>query len=213
MPLAPTAARDAFEPLDRNANQALPRGRLGRSGSVEAERVGPTRTGGFGGRSQCWRWCFAQHSSASATCAAISSATAPRPIAARGRPHRRRKHATRLLRKRPRPSPPSIRRGAELLQSGSAGTGSGVRGRAGHIVTNNHVVAGAEEIGVLLGGEQAVPAELLGPAPWADPAALRLSVFPDDFRPILVGCPPTSRSGRAYAIGNPLDCRAASRRA
>ena len=62
---------------------------------------------------------------------------------------------------------------------------------AGHVVTNNHVVSEAQEIGVLLGGESAIPARLVGAAPWADLAVLRIDAprticgrFPLAGRPI-----------------------------
>jgi S1-C subfamily serine protease len=86
------------------------------------------------------------------------------------------------------------------------GTGSGfVWDRAGHIVTNNHVIAQAAEIGVVLGGEQPLPARLVGTAPWADLAVLKLADPPDDLQPIPIGTSSDLAVGQSvYAIGNPF---------
>jgi S1-C subfamily serine protease len=137
----------------------------------------------------------------------LYSATEPRPVVERSDLAGPEQHATQLF-SQTAPSVVSVyaRRGADLLQATAAGTGSGfVWDRAGHIVTNNHVVAGAEEIGVLLGGEQAIPAELVGSAPWADLAVLRLATVPDDLRPIPVGRSADLQVGQSvFAIGNPF---------
>jgi 2-alkenal reductase len=77
--------------------------------------------------------------------------------------------------------------------------------RAGHIVTNNHVIAQATEFGVLLGGEQPTPARLVGTAPWVDLAVLKLVSPPDDLRPLPIGTSADLAVGQSvYAIGNPF---------
>src|SRR5262245_49267534 len=64
------------------------------------------------------------------------------------------------------------------------GTGSGfVWDRAGHIVTNFHVVEGAEEVGVVIDQGQVRAARVIGTAPWVDLAVLRLDDPPDNLRP------------------------------
>jgi 2-alkenal reductase len=85
-------------------------------------------------------------------------------------------------------------------------TGSGfVWDRAGHIVTNNHVIAQAIEIGVVLGSGQPVPARLVGTAPWVDLAVLRLASPPDNLQPIPIGTSADLAVGQSvYAIGNPF---------
>ena len=90
--------------------------------------------------------------------------------------------------------------------SGGVGTGSGfVWDEAGHVVTNNHVVSEAQEIGVLLGGESAIPARLVGAAPWADLAVLRIDAPSNNLRPIPVGRSADLVVGQnVYAIGNPF---------
>ena len=99
------------------------------------------------------------------------------------------------------------RKAGGVAESDGLGTGSGfVWDRAGHIVTNNHVVARAAEIGVALGGEeQPIPARLVGTAPWADLAVLKLADPPVDLQPISVGTSSDLAVGQSvYAIGNPF---------
>ena len=86
------------------------------------------------------------------------------------------------------------------------GTGSGfVWDRAGHIVTNHHVIEQATELGVLFDGETPLPARLVGAAPWVDLAVLRLEDPPADLKPIPVGTSADLAVGQSvYAIGNPF---------
>ena len=133
------------------------------------------------------------------------SATEPRAVAPRADLVGEEQRTTELF-ARTSPSVVAIyarKRGAS--QSG-VGTGSGfIWDQAGNIVTNNHVVAEAEEIGVLLGGEQALPARLVGTAPWADLAVVRLGNPPDNLRPLPVGRSSDLLVGQSvYAIGNPF---------
>lgn len=97
-------------------------------------------------------------------------------------------------------------RGARLLEGEATGAGSGiVWDSAGHIVTNNHVVEGAERISVVLGDERAIPAEIVGRAPWADLAVLRLARVTDALKPIPIGRSSDLVVGQAVlAIGNPF---------
>lgn len=98
------------------------------------------------------------------------------------------------------------RRSGNPAATSGVGSGSGlIWDRAGHIVTNHHVIAGASEIGVLLGDERAVPARLIGSAPWADVAVIKLTFPPDDLRPIPIGRSADLLVGQfVYAIGNPF---------
>src|ERR1051325_10046162 len=60
--------------------------------------------------------------------------------------------------------------GIEQAQSGVP-TGTGfVWDAAGHVVTNNHVVEGAQQLRVRRSTEQVLPAQAIGPAPNYDPA-------------------------------------------
>ncbi|HEX5999048.1 MAG TPA: trypsin-like peptidase domain-containing protein [Hyphomicrobiaceae bacterium] len=96
--------------------------------------------------------------------------------------------------------------GGRRGQGEALGTGSGfVWDRAGHIVTNNHVVEGASKLGVLFGGETPLPARLVGTAPWVDLAVLKLEEVPDDLRPIPIGTSADLAVGQSvFAIGNPF---------
>ncbi len=87
-----------------------------------------------------------------------------------------------------------------------SGAGSGfVWDGAGHVVTNFHVVQGADRIAVRLDSGEAVPATLVGAAPDYDLAVLKLSTAPAGLRPIPVGGSEDLKVGQAvFAIGNPF---------
>ncbi len=86
------------------------------------------------------------------------------------------------------------------------GSGSGfILDQEGHIVTNYHVVEGAESIEVTLSDETTVPAELLGVDPANDLAVLRIELPDHALTPVLLGDSENLRVGqRAIAIGNPF---------
>jgi 2-alkenal reductase len=86
------------------------------------------------------------------------------------------------------------------------GTGSGfVWDAAGHIVTNNHVVDRAQVIGVRLGTERTVRAELVGVAPDYDLAVLRPLGPLEPAPSIPLGSSRDLAVGQTvYAIGNPF---------
>lgn len=90
-------------------------------------------------------------------------------------------------------------------QSGE-GTGSGfVYDTQGHIVTNYHVIEGAESLEVKFSDDTAVPAQVVGIDPPNDLAVLRVDVPPKSLFPIELGDSATVRVGqRAIAIGNPF---------
>jgi 2-alkenal reductase len=98
------------------------------------------------------------------------------------------------------------RKAARNRDGDGVGTGSGfVWDRAGHIVTNHHVIEHATDLGVLFGGETPLPARLVGAAPWVDLAVLKLEDPPDDLRPIPIGTSADLAVGQSvYAIGNPF---------
>lgn len=91
-------------------------------------------------------------------------------------------------------------------QEEAGGTGSGfVWDKAGHVVTNAHVIAGADEVGVVIDQGDVIPARVIGSAPWADIAVLRLSRPPENLQPITVGTSADLVVGQqVYAIGNPF---------
>ena len=86
------------------------------------------------------------------------------------------------------------------------GTGSGfVVDREGHIVTNNHVVEGADRIVVALSDETSVEAQVVGTDPATDLAVLSIDVPGEKLFPVELGSSADLRVGqRAIAIGNPF---------
>ncbi|HSM55300.1 MAG TPA: trypsin-like peptidase domain-containing protein [Candidatus Sulfomarinibacteraceae bacterium] len=88
----------------------------------------------------------------------------------------------------------------------SEGTGSGfVFDNDGHIVTNYHVIEGADSIVVKLSDESTAPAEVVGVDPPNDLALLRIDVPADALTPVEMGSSEELRVGqRAIAIGNPF---------
>lgn len=90
--------------------------------------------------------------------------------------------------------------------SGPAGAGSGfVWDKDGHIVTNFHVIADASEATVTLADGTEWDARLVGAAPDADLAVLRIEAPADKLAPIPVGSSRHLKVGQfAMAIGNPF---------
>jgi S1-C subfamily serine protease len=86
------------------------------------------------------------------------------------------------------------------------GSGSGfVYDEAGHLVTNFHVVEGAEELHVTFADGSVRPARLRGADPSNDLAVLQVEELPADARPIPLGDSKRVRPGRfVVAIGNPF---------
>jgi len=86
------------------------------------------------------------------------------------------------------------------------GTGSGfIIDKEGHIVTNYHVVEGAESIEVTLADGTTAPAELVGADPYNDLAVIKIEVPPHKLHPVELGSSSDLRVGqRAIAIGNPF---------
>jgi S1-C subfamily serine protease len=86
------------------------------------------------------------------------------------------------------------------------GTGSGIiYDRAGHIITNYHVIEEASELLVTLPDGTTVPAEIVGADPSNDLAVLRIDVAPELLHPIPLGESGDLRVGQfVIAIGNPF---------
>ncbi|QDU91507.1 Periplasmic pH-dependent serine endoprotease DegQ precursor [Pirellulimonas nuda] len=86
------------------------------------------------------------------------------------------------------------------------GSGSGsVIDRKGHILTNYHVVDGAQAIQVTLATGQTLPAKLIGADAEYDLAVLKVEAPADSLTPITMGRSDTLRVGqKAYAVGNPF---------
>jgi 2-alkenal reductase len=86
------------------------------------------------------------------------------------------------------------------------GAGSGfLWDRHGHVVTNFHVIQGAQSIQVRLDSGQAIRATYVGGSPDHDLAVIRLRSMPQSIRPIPVGTSGDLAVGQAvFAIGNPF---------
>jgi serine protease Do len=75
----------------------------------------------------------------------------------------------------------------------------------GTVLTNNHVVAGADEVKVLLADNRSLDAKVEGSDPATDVAVVRISRPPGDLRPVTIGDSEKVRVGDyVLAIGNPL---------
>ena len=87
------------------------------------------------------------------------------------------------------------------------GLGSGVIIRPnGYIVTNNHVVAGADEIEVTLENNKVYPAKLVGTDPATDIALIKIDA--EDLPVVPIGDSDALRLGEwVLAIGSPYDLR------
>lgn len=88
----------------------------------------------------------------------------------------------------------------------SKGEGSGIIiDQRGHVLTNFHVVDGAQEIQVTLFNQKTYDATLVGRDTTNDVAVLRIDAPPDELFPIRFGDSSNLRVGqRAFAIGNPF---------
>ncbi|MFQ5434218.1 MAG: S1C family serine protease [Anaerolineae bacterium] len=89
----------------------------------------------------------------------------------------------------------------------SEGAGSGfVFDEAGHIVTNNHVIEGAESIEVTFSDETRLAAQVVGADPRNDLAVIQIDGdLPPGVTPLTLGDSTQLRVGqRAIAIGNPF---------
>jgi len=86
------------------------------------------------------------------------------------------------------------------------GSGSGfVWDEKGHIITNYHVIQGADKATVTFADQATYPAKLVGAAPEKDLAVLRIEAKDMDLQPIPVGASDNLRVGQSvFAIGNPF---------
>ena len=93
------------------------------------------------------------------------------------------------------------------------GAGSGfIWDRAGHVVTNHHVVAGARRVRVRLDSGEAVEARVIGTAPDYDLAVVRLAETRADMAPIPIGTSADLKVGQSvFAIGA-MSARVSARR-
>jgi S1-C subfamily serine protease len=99
-----------------------------------------------------------------------------------------------------------LRRGFFFDVTPQEGAGSGfVLDREGHVLTNFHVIEGAQQIEVTLDNEQTFPAEVVGSDPRFDLAVLKIEAPAELLPPVDLGESTTLRVGqRAIVIGNPF---------
>lgn len=103
----------------------------------------------------------------------------------------------------PLPEMPEIPEG-QLPPSSSLGSGF-VWDEQGNIITNNHVIAGADEIEVTFADESVVNAEVIGTDPDSDLAVIKVDVPAQDLIPIQLAQSGSTKVGQlAIAIGNPF---------
>ncbi|HZT92159.1 MAG TPA: trypsin-like peptidase domain-containing protein [Gaiellaceae bacterium] len=84
--------------------------------------------------------------------------------------------------------------------------GSGfVLDKAGHIITNEHVIAGATKVQVSFSGQDQLPAKVIGKDPSTDVAVLKIDAHARALTPLPLGDSDTVQPGdTVYAIGNPF---------
>src|SRR4029079_114129 len=142
----------------------------------------------------------------------LFAATSPRPVAARSDLAESERATIRLFW---RVSPSVVQVvGAATGASAADWEAEGVREQsgtgvvwdgAGHVVTNNHVVSGTEQVAVRLSSGEVVGASIVGAAPNYDLAVVRLQNTRHLPAPIPVGTSADLKVGQAaFAIGNPF---------
>jgi 2-alkenal reductase len=141
----------------------------------------------------------------------LLTSNAPRAVAARGDLSEAEQSFIDLF-ERVSPSVVQVvagRQGSDMFDEDGNGVQSGsgfVWDGAGNIVTNNHVVNGAADVGVRLAtGGGLHEADIIGTAPNYDLAVIRLRSSQAELRPVAVGTSSDLRIGQfAFAIGNPF---------
>ena len=83
-------------------------------------------------------------------------------------------------------SPSVVAITAQLAQGEAQGSGV-VIDKSGHVLTNNHVVAGAQKLSVTLSDGRTYAAEIRGTDPSTDLAVVTVTNAPSDLRPIALG--------------------------
>src|SRR5690606_30860045 len=98
----------------------------------------------------------------------------------------------------------TVQIGPFMTQHEAEGAGSGaVIDREGHIITNYHVIDGAQQISVTLASNDVFPADLVSGDKEHDSAVLKINAPADVLFPINMGASEHLRVGqRVYAVGN-----------
>ncbi len=101
-------------------------------------------------------------------------------------------------------SPSVVAITAELAQGTAQGSGVIIDG-SGHVVTNNHVVSGAQKLQVTLNDGRTFSAQVRGTDPSTDLAVITIDKAPSDLTPIAMGDSESLKVGDpVMAVGNPL---------
>ncbi len=101
-------------------------------------------------------------------------------------------------------SPSVVSITAQLAQGGAQGSGV-IIDNNGHVLTNNHVVAGAQKLTVTLSDGRTFAATVRGTDPSTDLAVVTITNAPNDLAPIAFGDSESLKVGDpVMAVGNPL---------
>ncbi|MCB9455259.1 MAG: trypsin-like peptidase domain-containing protein [Anaerolineaceae bacterium] len=93
----------------------------------------------------------------------------------------------------------------DIVEFGISRASGFVLDTEGHIVTNAHVVDGAQAISVTFNDGYVTTAELIGADVFSDLAVVKVNVSPERLHPIVIGDSDSVQVGaRAIAIGNPF---------
>lgn len=93
----------------------------------------------------------------------------------------------------------------DIVEFGISRASGFVLDTEGHIVTNAHVVDGAQAISVTFNDGYVTTAELIGADVFSDLAVVKVNVNPERLHPIVIGDSDSVQVGaRAIAIGNPF---------
>ncbi|MCL4507220.1 MAG: trypsin-like peptidase domain-containing protein [Chloroflexi bacterium] len=100
----------------------------------------------------------------------------------------------------------SVSKAATQSDPGGTGTGSGfVIDKQGHIVTNNHVVSGADTVDVTFPDGATARAKIVGRDPYSDLAVIQVDIPADKLTPVELGDSSNLQPGQTViAIGNPF---------
>jgi S1-C subfamily serine protease len=92
----------------------------------------------------------------------------------------------------------------EVIPTEGSGSGS-ILDHEGHILTNFHVIEGAQQVQVTLANGSSYAAGLVGQDPSNDIAVLKIDAPPEELLPVTFGDSSQLRVGqKIYAIGNPF---------
>ena len=92
----------------------------------------------------------------------------------------------------------------DIVPTEGSGSGS-ILDKEGHILTNFHVIEGAQQVQVTLANGSSYAAGLVGQDPSNDIAVLRIEATPEELTPVTLGDSSRLRVGqKIYAIGNPF---------